>query len=272
MTRKVVLIYTIFLLCTLGISTQTTASIASNYVIFRANISPLYIENESVIIQVVAIPFSNNKPIGESCTVHVSMRGINVNYSFVQDYTVRAGKSETLYLPALREGHYDITLYASWNGILSKVVDQDFGVTKAPIPYSLSFTDDGSKIIFTSLKLNDTGQPDPRYPFRLEIYQYTHGAGESLVMTYTNVTNITITVPESWKNGILYVEVVDIYGWRNSATINLAAMQFQGIPLSYDYDYAQREPFRSREPAYIVLSLALIFVAVIALGRWKDAR
>ena len=159
-------------------------------------------------------------------------------------------------------------LYAEWKGIKSKVVDQDFGVTKAPIPYSLSFSDDGSCIHFTSLKLNRTGVPDPKFPFRLEIYQYVHGSGESIVTTYTNITNITIHVPDNWKTGILYVEVVDCWGWRNSATINLAQMQFTGIPLSYDYHYSQREPFSSRQPYYILISIVLLVFAIWAIRRW----
>ena len=272
MTPRIGLILSLFFMFTLGLTAQVQASVGSaggDFVIFRANISPLYIENESVIVQVLAIPFQGNKPTGESSTVHVQISGINVKYNYSQQFTVHSGRAETLYLPALAEGHYDILLYAEWRSIKSKVVDQDIGVTKAPVPYSLTFTDDGSYIRFTSLKMNKTGVPDPNFPFRLEVYQYTHGGGESLVTVYTNVTNITIHVPDNWKTGILYVEVVDCWGWRNSATINLAAMQFQGIPVSYDYHYAEREPFASRWPSYIAASMiGMAIVIYLLYRRW----
>jgi len=268
---RVVLIFLLILIITPGVLAQIDPSVGTSYVIFRAKISPLYIENESVIIQVMAIPFRDNKPVAESCTVNVSIEGLNVNYSYVAVFMVHAGRAETLYLPALREGHYNIVIYAEWRGIRSKKMDQDFGVTKPPIPYYLSFSDDGSLIIFESLKLNESGVPDPKYPFRLEIYRYEHGSGEALIATYSNVTNITIHVPSSWKRGILYVEVIDVWGWRNSATINLAAMQFQGIPVSYDYEYAEREPFASRRPILIVIMIVLMITAIVGLRWWWNA-
>ncbi len=270
MPRKIAFILCIFFFVTLGFASQIHASVSSmsgDYVIFRANISPLYIENESVVIQVMAVPFQGNKPVGETSTVHITITGVNVLYHYSEDYSVGSGRYETLYLPALKEGHYDMTLYAEWHGIRSKLVDQDFGVTKAPVPYSLSFSDDGSVIYFTSLQLNSTGQPDPHFPFTLEIYEFVHGEGESLVITYKNITQITIHVPNEWKRGILYVEVVDCWGWHNSATIDLAKMQFQGIPVSYDYMYTQQEPFASRRPSYIIAT-AIAIIIVIVLLRW----
>ncbi len=271
MKKIIALTYIFFLLFTVGVATQIHALGSSNYVIFRANIAPLYIENESVVIQVLSIPFENNKPVGESSTVHIILTGINVQYNYSQEFSVHSGRSKTLYLPALKEGHYNIQLWAEWRGERSYKVQQDIGVTKAPIPYSLAFSDDGSYIKFTSLKLNKTGVPDPNFPFRLEIYQFTHGAGESLVTTYTNITNITIHVPDNWKTGILYVEVVDVYGWRNSATINLAEMQFQGVPVSYDYHYMQREPFASRYTYIVIFVLVGLIISIVALRWWWES-
>ncbi len=261
----------LILVVTPGVLAQTGPSMRSDYVIFRALISPLYIENECVVIQVMVIPFHNNKPLAESCTINVTIEGLNVNYTYHGEYSVFSGRKQTLYLPPLTEGHYNIRMVAIWRNIRSRVTDQDFGVTKPPVPYYLSFSDDGSLIVFESLKLNESGLPDPNYPFRLEIYMYTHGSGESLVTVYTNVTNITIHVPASWKRGILYVEVIDVWGWRNSATINLAEMRFQGLPVSYDYEYTQREPFASRQPIFIAISLVLLIIGIVALTRWWDA-
>ena len=272
MRPKIVLILSLFFMFTLGFSSQIQASSGSDYVIFRANISPLYIENQSVIIQVLAVPYHENKPIAATCEIYIKITGLNINYSFDQTYNVQAGKSETLYLPSLQAGHYEIFTYASYKGIKSKAIDEDFGVTQAPVPYSLIITKDGGEIHFKSLRLNESGVPDPKYPFTLEIFLDSHGYGEALVASYTNVTNITIKVPASWKTGILYVEVVDCYGWHNGMSINLAKMQFSGVPLSYDYEYLEREPLKSHRWEYIIASVIVFVVLLYFAVSWLAAK
>jgi len=273
MSHKIGLILLLFFTFTLGFSSQIHASVGSgDFVVYRANISPMYIANESVVFQAMAIPFHGNKPFMATVKVWVSIKGLNVNYTLKTSFDVMAGRLETLYLPALQEGHYEIMTWAEYNGIKSKVIDEDFGVTEAPVPYTLTISSDGSIIHFQSLRYNSTGQPDPKYPFTLLIYVDSHGTGESLVKTITNVTNITIQVPESWKTGILYVEVVDVYGWHNGNSINLANMQFAGTPLSYDYYYAQREPYKSHTWEAWLAGIVIFLILMWALYKLEGER
>ena len=190
-----------------------------------------------------------------------------MNYHTNRTISVYAGRQRTVYLDPMQEGHYDIKLYAEWHGLRSKIVDQDFGVSPAPEPYELYFDDDGSHIHFKSKVLNSTGQIDPDVPFRLEIYLWD-GSKQTLVASYNNVTILDITVPQSWKGGILIVDVIDKYGWRNGMSINLNNFQFEGYPVEYDYQYMHREPFASRQIWYEAVALIIILVIAYYARRW----
>lgn len=273
MKKIIALTYIFFLLFTLGVATQSHASVMSSssgsYVIFRANIPPMFIKNSSSPIQLLAIPFHDNKPVYASVIIHIEITGLNVNYHQNKTTSVFSGRPEMVYLNPMDEGHYDMKLWATWNGMKSKVVDQDFGVSPAPEPYELYFNQDGSEIHFKSRVLNSTGQIDPNVTFHLEIWLW-NGVQQTLVESYGNVTNLTISVPQSWKSGILIVDVVDRYGWRNGMSINLANFQFEGVPVQYDYHYAQREPFASRQLWYAVVAIAVILGIAYYIRRWYE--
>ncbi|NPA74781.1 MAG: hypothetical protein GXO25_01705 [Euryarchaeota archaeon] len=240
--------------------------------IFRANIPPMFILNSSAPIQVLAIPFESNKPISATVTIHIQIQGINVRYNFTDAVNILSGQGKEIYLPAInRTGHYNMILYADYHGLLSRKVNQDFAVCPAPRPYQLYFDPDGSHIHFKSLVLNATGHIDPNVTFTIQIYCW-NGQQQSLVATYRHITNITIPVPESWKTGILIVNVIDEYGWVNGMTINLAAFQFQGAPVQYDYHYAQREPFASRQLWYLVAAVVVILGIAYGIRRWYDGK
>ena len=245
-----------------------------NYIIMRANVNPLYIEGESIFIQAFILVFKNNKPTDESATLHIKIQGLNVNYSYSEETILRGGKRESIYLPALQEGHYKITLYAEKGTLKSRTFTFDFGVSKPPVPYSAEFSPGGSKFYFKSLKLTENGTIDPNYPFTLKFYSMQHGGGETLVRTITNVTELTMKIPESWRHGILIVEVIDKWGWKNSATMDLSSFSFTGIPLMYDYEYALREPFRSHHWKYIIVSILIFLLIMFSLFvfiRWYNA-
>ncbi len=269
MTRKFALFLTLFFAVTLGFSPQTQASNGSNFVVFRANISPMYIMNVSAPIQVLAIPFQSNKPVYATLQIHVKIQGINVNYSYDQIFPIRTGVQQTIYLPAMQQGHYAIVTWAEYKGIKSKIISEDFGVVPAPLPYECYFSNDGSKIHFKSKVLNSTGQIDPNTTFRLEIYLWD-GSQQSLVSVYNNVTNLTINVSPNWRTGILIVDVVDQYGWRNGMSINLQAFQFQGYPVEYDYQQAHRYPAAGRSWTWylgvVIIALILAVIGKRVLG------
>ncbi|AGB04083.1 hypothetical protein AciM339_0218 [Aciduliprofundum sp. MAR08-339] len=266
MSKRTTLILLIFLAVTLGFSPQIHAS-SGSYVVFRANVSPMYIMNVSAPIHVIAIPFHDNKPIYGNLQLYIMINGINVNYTYKTTIQIPPGRQNTIYLPAMAEGHYNITLYTDYNGIKSMIIKEDFAVVPAPLPYELTFSNDGSKIIFKSKVLNQTGQIDPNTTFRLEIYVWD-GIQENLVDVFTNVTNLTINVPASWKTGILIVDVVDQYGWRNGMSVDLAHFQFQGYPAEYDYEQIHRYPLAGRSWPWYVGVLIFILVMLTVAKRW----
>ncbi len=273
MSPKIALIFSIFLSISLGFTGQIHASVGSDtgdYVIFRVNIPPMFIMNTSSPIQVLAIPFHDNKPVYASVDVHIEISGLNVEYNRSMTISVYSGRAQIIYLDPMQEGHYGIKLWAVWHGIQSRDVDQDFGVSPAPEPYELYFDQDGSHIHFKSKVLNSTGYIDPNVTFRIEIYLWD-GSKQSLVSSY-DVTNLTIKVPASWKMGILVVDVVDRYGWRNGMSIDLAHFQFEGIPVQYDYHYTQREPFASRQIWYVVIVIFVILGIAYFFRRWYGGK
>ena len=249
----------IFLILILSPMAATAAESGSDFVIFRAQIAPYYIENQSIQIRIYALVFRANKPTAESATVQIDIKGVNVDYSYSTSTEINGGKLTSYYLPALREGHYTLSLYAKKDSLESEPVKQDFGVTKAPVPYEIHFSADGSKAYFRSHKLDYQGHLDANYTFTLEVYYYSHGAGEALVRTISNITNATITINPAWKNGIVYIDVIDKWGWRNSATMDLNNLQFAGIPASYDYEYKEREPYKSHSWVnFLLIGIVLI--------------
>ena len=249
------------------------ASAGGTYIIIRANVNPMYIAGEPVQIQTFILMFRNGKPTDESATLVINVKGINVNYSYNQEITITGGKIHTYNLPPLDEGHYKISIFARKGGVNSQNIAFEFGVTKAPVPYDAHFSSDGSKFYFKSLRTNETGEIDQKYPFTLKLYGYTHGGGEAIIKTITNVTEITIRIPSSIKKagGIAIVDVIDCYGWKNSATMDLSSFYFTGIPEMYDYGWKYREPFWSRRLPYIVggvIALIISIVVIFYLTRW----
>lgn len=246
---------------------QAPVAAESSYIIFRAYISPLYIENTSVIMKVLGIELRGNKPISSTITVHYDVKAVEGDYEASGEQAIQSGRETLIYLPALLQGHYTIKIYAQHEQLTSRKTEQDFAVSPAPIPYSLSISSDGSFISFHSLKLNETSVPDTNYPFRMEIYSYeTHG-GEALVTTYDNLTCLNISIPAEWKRGILIVEIVDVNGWRNGASVDLANFQFQGRPLQYDYQYTMREPYASHRLYYVLGAFIMIIMMYFAALR-----
>ena len=267
MRRALKIALALFLLLSLSYFPGNTDAEGGNYIILRAYAQPYYIENQSMQIMFYIVVFREGKPTNENVNVHIDITGINVNKTYSTVINIRGGKKVTEFLPGLPEGHYRIEIYAEKDNITSEPIKQDFGVTKPPVPYECFFDNDGSKIYFKSLQLNKTGDIDPNFTFTLYIYVYQHGTGETLVQTLTNTTKTVITIPDEWKQGIVYVDVVDRWGWRNSANADFQHMQFEGIPISYDYLYEQREPYQSRSWMWWIAAIIVIIAVLYLIDR-----
>ncbi len=244
--------------------TSTTEAKSGDYITLRTQVSPMYICNESIHLKIQAMVFRNNKPSGESSTIHVEINEVDSDYSYETEFNVKPQKT-TKNLIALETGHYEIKIYAKKDDIKSREVSQDFGVSKPPVPYEISFTNGGKSIIFKSKKINSTGHIDPNYQFTIKIYRYRHGQGETLIRTISNVTDIKINIKESWQSGIIIVHVIDRWGWQNSADMNIDQLQFTGSPEQYDYEQIHREPYESRR-VYIFILIAVFLIVLYFIG------
>jgi hypothetical protein len=86
-----------------------------------------------------------------------------------------------------------------------------------------------------------------------------------------------MSIPSSVRKsgGIVIIDIIDKWGWKNSATMDLSSFSFTGIPEMYDYGYKYREPFWSRRLPLILLSILgaiACFVAIFLLSRWYHGR
>ena len=233
---------TLIILFFLFLSLIPTTTAQSEYIVLRVNVNPLYIENETIRIEVLPLYFQNNKPTNENVNIHIKIL-VDHNQTYNNTFVIISGKSQLLTMPSQLEGRGLLTIYSENNNVTSKKYEYEFGITKAPIPYTAYFNNDGSKLYFRSLKLNSTAQIDLNYTFTIYEYYYYHGAGESLINTYKDVTLIEIDIPKEGQ--IVYFEVLDIYGWWNSQNIRINEFDFSGIPLSFDHGYMEREPYKS---------------------------
>lgn len=238
------------------------AAAGGDYVIFRANVNPLYIAGESVFIQVFALVFQNGKPTDQSATVDITMKEIGGNYSYHEEVQISGGRTRNVNLPALDEGHYRMTLYAEKHGIRSQTISFEFGVSQAPVPYEIYFNQDGSKVHFRSGRLDETGNFDEKYPFTLQIWYSQYGSEDVPVKVIKNVTHADVTIPLSVRQllGVVYVDVIDVYGWKNSDSMDLSSFSFTGVPISYAYGYQHMEPWSSRTLPRIIMALAIILI------------
>ena len=262
-------IFPLILTVLLILPAMCVSATSNDYIILRARVNPMYIAGETVHVQAFSLLFRGNKPTDESTTLHIKVEGINLQYSYIEEANIGSGRLHTISLPALNEGHYRIIFFAQKGGLKSQYLGFEIGVTKAPIPYTCNFSPDGRKIYFTSQRLDRNGSIDKDYPFTLYISTYSHGGGETLVRTIENVTNITINTPTN--HGIVIVDVVDIYGWRNSATMDLSSFSFTGWPVQYDFEYLYRDPFKSHRIYHFIeaiIGILIMFAFIYLLARW----
>ena len=243
---------------------------SGDYIIFRAQIAEMYIENATAPMRVRAIYYASNS-IPQSLDIEIpyTITGPD-NYKLQSSVTIRSGQDMTINLPPMHKGHYHIDIHAEAKGVSSEPLRQDFAVSPAPVPYELSLSDDGAHLFFRSKQLNETAQPDPNFPFTIEIYSYRLHAGESLVTKYSNISELDMDIPQEYRHGIITIDIIDRWGWRNGDSVDISNSIFTGYPLQYDYDYQMREPYKSRTPmyfAYALITIAFFYIMAILIRR-----
>jgi len=262
--NKISIIFIISLLMLLLIGNIPNISGASNStgIILKANVSPLYIENQSIFMQLQALYFVNNIPQGTMINYEISIFQNN-NLIEKGDISGQNGMIINAQLNGLPVGLYSYSIVASSQGVISPINSGQFLVTYPPVSYTAYFLSNG-KFVFHSDQYTIKGKYDPNYTFTIVIQYIYVGGGSYIAHTFYNVTNMTFTPPNMGQ--IVAVNIIDRWGWINSASINIAQMQFVGIPLTYDFSYYERSPYSSvwwQNLLIDVIIIALIFLVLI---------
>lgn len=273
MSRRAVLVLGLLFLVPL-LSVVPVDGGGGDYIIIRANVNMLYIEGESIPIQAQVLVYQNGKPTDQSAMLKVSIRGMDNNISRMNTLHISGGRRSNFYLSSIdREGHFKLTVYAERGGMQSQSMAFEFGVTKAPVPYMCYFNRDGSRIHFKSLRVNESGVPDPAFPFDVKVYFSRYGEDRSLIESRRDVIEATIKVPGDVQGslGVCFVDVIDLHGWRNSDSMDIGSFQFTGIPESYAYGHEHMEPYKSSQWKYAVVGVAVILL-IVGVIIWAGTR
>jgi len=268
--RKIYLIIIISLLILVFISNipNTSKAYNSTGIILKVNASPLYIENQSIVIEIEGLYFVNNIPQGTQINYQIS---IFQNNNLVESNDISGQNGMIIYtqLNGLPVGLYSYSISASCEGVTSSINSGQFLVTYPPVPYTAYFLSNG-EFVFHSDQYTLKGKYDPNYTFTIVIEYIYAGGGSYTSNTFTNVTNMTFTPTDMGQ--IVAVNIIDKWGWINSASINIAKMQFTGTPLTYDFSYYQRSPYTSVWWQNLIIDLILIGIFFIIVIRYARSR
>lgn len=242
---------------------RTASAGGIDFATLRVSVPDIWLENVSVPVRYRVGVYSHH--IGVSTTVVLSVE-VSGPVSWAGSYEVLSFRPGEVRIPPLPRGYYEVRVSAEGLSYMFRMV-----IAPPPVPYESAFSPDGSTYVFRSKKLVMNGtKPDPRFPFTLYFTVYVPGSGEFLAMVKENVTELEMEIPEEWKRGIVMVDVVDVYGWRNSKGMDLSKGILGSGPDAYDY-LALREPPRAWARPEVLLAAAVAFVGGVFLI-WRFLR
>jgi hypothetical protein len=228
--------------------------------VLRANVAPMYIENQTVDVQVEGIYAINNVPQTSGLSYTLGVYDLNGTPIQAGNITEPNGLQFFYYFSGLSPGLYEFSTSFNVDGYSSAPVGMTFLVSPPPVPYTAYFLSNGV-FQFHSGVYNLTGAFNTSFPFSVTVaYQYP-GGGSQTVAVFNNATNVTFT-PENLGQTIV-ITVQDKWGWENSNNMNLAALQFTGSP--YTYTFANLpQPYQSVW-IYDIVGAVLLIVAIAFL-------
>ncbi|MCL4447047.1 MAG: hypothetical protein M1163_01410, partial [Candidatus Thermoplasmatota archaeon] len=188
-------------------------------------------ENTSIYVQIEGIFAIENIPQSSALTYYLSI--YDNNGSKIESGTITAPNGEilTYYLNGIEQGYYSLQVYFTTNGENCSPITTNFLVSPPPVPYTALFLSNG-EFIFHSDMLNTTGKANQSYPFQVTI-SYQFPGGSSQTVGVFNTTNMTFT--PSNEGETVVVNVMDKWGWLNSAGVNIQQDIFSGPPLTYTF-------------------------------------
>jgi hypothetical protein len=226
----------------------------NNGIILRTDVSPLYIANQTICMELQGLYYINDIPQNAVLTFTVIIMH-NGNLSEIQNFTAQNGMIIPVYLNGLPVGAYNFEVYAICGNVRSPNNDGQFLITYAPIPYTAYFLS-GGELVFHSDDYSYKGVYNKNYTFTVSIRYLTNTGSSYVVQLFTGITNCTF-YPQN-EGQIVSASVEDCYGWLNSASMNIAQMDFAGVPITYDFGFSQRQPFESVEWENVLLAVLII--------------
>ena len=235
--------------------------------VLRSNVAPMYIANQTIDVQVEGIYAVNNVPQPASLLYTLSVSSMNGTPIETGSTTQPNGLQFFYYFNGLRPGMYEFSAYFTVDGYTSSPIGLTFLVSPPPVPYTAYFLSNGV-FYFRSNVDNLTGSPSMLYPFTVTIaYQY-QGGGSQVIAVFNDTTNLTYT-PENIGQTVV-ITVQDKWGWMNSNNMNIADMQFVGLPYTYTFAASPPQPFGAAwgyDIAGVLAFIALIGVLLVVFSR-----
>ncbi len=250
--RLIAIFIALTLLFLVAIATGTASGQES---VLRVNVAPMYIENTSIYVQLEGLFAENNIPQAAALTYYLTIYSSNGSQIEGGSITQQNGVVFTYYLNGIPEGYYHLNVYFTTAGSNSSMETTYFIVSPPPVPYTAMFLSNGD-FLFHSDVLNTTGKPNQSYWFQVTI-SYQFQGGSSQTIGAFNTTNMTFRPADEGETVV--VNIMDRYGWLNSAGINLQNDIFTGPPLVYSFA-AVPNPYSSVWYQNILIDVIIIVV------------
>jgi hypothetical protein len=249
-------LFAIFIaLALLSLVVTTTIPASGQESVLRVNVAPMYIENTSIYVQLEGLFAENNIPQSASLTYYLTIYSSNGSEIEGGSITQQNGVIFTYYLNGIPEGYYYLDVYFTTGNSNSSIETVYFIVAPPPVPYTAFFLSNG-EFVFHSDMLNTTGKANQSYWFRITIsYQYLGGGSETAGSF--NTTNMTFRPTNEGETVV--VNIMDKYGWLNSAGMDLQNDIFTGPPLVYSFAPVPN-PYSSVWYENIIVDVVIIVV------------
>ncbi len=199
--------------------------------VLRVNVAPMYIENTSIYVQMEGLYAENNIPQSAALMYYLTIYSANGTRIEGGEITQQNGETFTYYLNGIPEGYYSLDVYFTAAGSNSSVETIYFIVSPPPVPYTALFLSNG-EFLFHSDVLNTTGKANRSYWFQVTISYQFQGGSSQTVGVY-NTTNMTFMPANEGETVV--VNIMDRWGWLNSAGVNMQQDVFTGPPLTYSF-------------------------------------
>lgn len=225
---------------------------ANAAVISRVLIPPIVIENETIMLKILAVSASGYRVLDSPVGVVVQIFDFyHKETVFSANYSVFG--EQIIPTTPLARGIYTVRVQM----VGGRVYEDEVLVRPPPVPYTMDIFDDG----FTFKSYDNS-------TFTIKIY-VEHGATYDVYADYSEVTNLTMKFPH---NGRFKVDIIDKWGWVN-AFHNRDYWTGRGESYIWDFGWKEQNPAKARLPETTAMNVLIpavaIAVVVLIARRWS---